>query len=475
MCLQPKVIINPTFVKMSSFGKYPCIHMPGRDFLYTRNVLDDFDYRLFSVRRNGVNSNNLSDFYSFNESGEVLPLYLEVPCGHCSSCIMRKKNDYKNKLILEQSCHNCPPLFLTLTYNDENLPEDGVSVKDVQLFLKRWRSYIDYHHPESIRFRYVCHSEYSPEKGRPHYHLLIFGFSISPRDLMKVQSEIEECWNKGFVYVRLCDHGCFNYVSKYICKGSNVPFKKEPLSPRLDYGFGVNHMLDDKPKYVRCNPNFRLSSRGNGGLGVPAFDDDSLYFRLLQSPHPLITVKCLGRVFEVFVPKSIRERLCRSPRQFIPPKVATIFKGFCHKCALLRVAMDDVPEFASHVDKVCSLEGVLSPQDSIVPRPIYDKFAALEFCPVNLKVPHYIRSDIKFSRPARNRLLDDYVKIYKYLDDFYLDFGKMYHFTYLRGTVYERWKLSLIQFSEMNPDSDPLSVSKFNAIQVELQKFDHPA
>lgn len=468
MCLQPTIIVNPTFVKMSSFGTYPCIHMPGRDFFYNRNAFDLFDYKTFSAKRNGVNSKNINDFYAFNENGDVLPLYLEVSCGHCSPCIMRKKNDYKNKLILEQSCHNCAPLFLTLTYDNEHLPSDGVSVKDVQLFLKRWRSYSEYHHTYCCRFRYVCHSEYTPKNGRPHYHLLIFGYPLSPRDIMRLQSEIFECWGKGFVYLELCDHGCFNYVSKYLCKGSNIPFKKEP-----DPEPGP----DGKPKYSLCNPNFRLSSRGNGGLGVPAFNDDSLYFKLIQSPHPLIKVKCLGRVFEVFVPKSIRERLCRSPRQFIPARIQHTFKRFLSNCCLLRTLMDDSPEVCSHVEKYCSLNGLLPPGDSLIPRPIFDKFAALELCPLTASVPYYMRNDAVVTdiRLRFREILSEYVKSYKILDDFYLDFGKMYHFTYLRGTVYERWKLSLIQFSEMNPDSDPLSVSQFNAIQVELQKFDHPA
>lgn len=450
MCLQPSIIINPRFVKMSSYGTYPCVHMPSRDFFYTRNAFDTFDYKTFSAKRNGVNSKNINDFYAFNDSGEVLPLYLEVACGHCAPCIMRKKNDYKNKLILEQSCHDCPPLLLTLTYNDEHLPEDGVSVVDVQLFLKRWRFHIQHNHVVNQRFRYVCHSEYTPTgTRRPHYHFLIFGYPISPRDILRLEDELLPIWGKGFVDVRLCDHGCFNYVSKYVCKGSNVPPGK--------------------------NPNFRLSSRRGGGLGVPAFNDDTLYFKLLSSPHPLITVKALGRPFQVFVPKSIRERLCRSPRQFLPHRIIKTFKLFCHKCCLLRVLMDDIPEFSSHVVHACSLEGIKAPLDSLIPLPIFDKFAALEICPVNVTVPYYLRNDAVIHTQSRRALLDEYVKLYKILDDFYLDFDKMYHFTYLRGTVYERWKLSLARFVEANPDSDPLSVSKFNAILVEFQRFNHPA
>ncbi|WGL30966.1 replication initiator protein [Dipodfec virus UOA04_Rod_592] len=451
MCLQPKIIVNPRFVKMSAFGTYPCVHMPNRDFFYQRGAFDDFDYKMFSSRRNGVTSNNLDDFYAYNMSGEVLPLYIEVACGHCSPCIMRKRSDLKNRLILEQVSHgDVPPLLLTLTYNDACLPDDGVSVKDVQDFLKRFRSYADYHYPINQQFRYLCCSEYVPNKTRrAHYHLLIYGFSVNPRDVWKLEQDIAKCWQKGFVNLKMCDHGCFNYVSKYVCKGSNVPPGK--------------------------NPNFRLFSRRNGGLGVPAFEDESLYYKLLASPHPLIKVKCLGRVFDVFVPKSIRERLCRSPRQFISKKIIDTYKLFVRSCLLIRNKMDDDFSYSIHASKWLSLHGVPSPQSNcIIPKNIYDKFAAIEMHPIDVTVPWYMRHRSIRDADRWEPILDNYVKYYKILDDFYLDFGKMYHFTYLRGTVYERWKLSLVQFAERNPDTDPLMVEKFNAIIVESYNR-HPA
>lgn len=451
MCLQPRIIINPSYVKYSSTQRYPFVHMPNRDFGYRRNAFDSFDYKTFSAKRNGVNKRNLESFYAYNLEGETIPLYIEVPCGHCSPCIMQKRSQIKSRLILEQYSHDATsiPLFLTLTYNDANLPADGVSVEDVQGFLKRFRSYVEYHHPVNQLFRYACFSEYSPEKGRAHYHLLIYGFTVSPRDVYKLEDEMRTCWQKGFVYLKMCDYGCFNYVSKYVCKGSNVPYGK--------------------------NPNFRLSSRRNGGLGVPAFEDESLYFKLIQSPHPIIKVKVMGRVFDVFIPKSIRERLCRSPRQFIPRKIISAYDLFCRRSLVLKVLMNDFPDFASHASHYLKMSGVESPDGScVVPRRIYDKYAALCVHSLNTGIPYYVRNDKVNNPDALPHLIDEYVKLYKILDDYVLDFDKLFDFTYLRSTVYERWKMSLVQFAEKNGDTDPLSVEKFNAIIVESYGC-HPA
>lgn len=458
MCLQPRIIINPSYVQKSAFGRFVGVHMPFRDFFYQRNAFDEFDYKTFSVKRNGVTSKNMDDFYAYTLDGLTMPLYLEVPCGHCSVCVYKKQNDIKNKLLLEQASYDCQPLFLTLTYNDFNLPADGVSIPDVQKFLKRFRAYVEYNHPINQHFRYCCFSEYGGTgTRRPHYHILIFGFQCSPRDILKLQDDFNTCWGLGFVYLEHCDHQGFEYCSKYVCKGSNVPPGK--------------------------NPNFRLSSRRGGGLGVPLFRDESIYLRLIQSAHPTISVKILGKSMRVFVPKSIRQYLCKSPRQFVPQRILNHFKSFCYKSVLLKALMDHSSEFSSHAQKFIQLAGVTPPsQSSIIPRHIYDKFASLQVAPIDVKIPWYILSTSsellkihgKPNEFNHTSLIQEYVKLYKILDDFYLDFDKLFHYSYLRSTVYESWRLSLMEFAANNPDADAFALAKFRGILIETHKHNHP-
>lgn len=68
--------------------------------------------------------------------------------------------------------------FITLTYNDENLPnyKEGryptLRYRDFQKFLKRLRK----RYGAGIRF-YMC-GEYGEQYGRPHYHAALFGLDF---------------------------------------------------------------------------------------------------------------------------------------------------------------------------------------------------------------------------------------------------------------------------------------------------------
>ena len=62
--------------------------------------------------------------------------------------------------------HNC---FLTLTYDEANLPRHGQLLKrDLQLFFKRLRKLMG-------PFRYVACGEYGDLRRRPHFHVALFG------------------------------------------------------------------------------------------------------------------------------------------------------------------------------------------------------------------------------------------------------------------------------------------------------------
>lgn len=443
MCLNPRIIINPRFVQMSSLGRFPMYSIHGCDGFYNRNALDEFDYKRFSVRRNGITKDNLSKHIAYNFKGETLPLYIEVPCGKCKACVASKRTSFKSAMLLEQYGHENPPLFLTLTYSDSHLPVDGVSVRDVQLFIKRFRAYMKYNYPNFSKFRYVCFSEYGSLRHRPHYHLIIFGSHIgneSPRRVLELEKELFRCWQKGFVYLKLCDTGCFNYVSKYVCKGSNVPPGK--------------------------NPNFKLSSRRNGGIGVPSFEDESLYLKVLNAPHPLIKLKVMGKVFNVYIPKSVRERLFRSPRSFYNPNAIKNYKRFVYLSALLKNGCLEFPDFGAHFHHVLALHGVPCTY-SILPPEIHEKFGFLNYSGVTVVIPSYIRDSNIWSPSTLSPYIQEYINLYKYLQNFVIDFSNLFEMQYLRAKILDKWKLSMVKFIESNPDTDPLAVYSFNAIIVE--------
>jgi hypothetical protein len=174
----------------------------------------------------------------FNPARAWRPLREEtVPCGRCIGCRLKRSAEWSLRIMHEASLHdnNC---FLTLTYDDKNIPHDGSLVKsDFQKFLKRYRKDVG----RKIKY-YMC-GEYGSEYklvgqslikidksiGRPHYHACILGNS----DLMRSDLELVACqngnnlytsetleklWPKGFVSVGQLTIESAAYVARYIMK-----------------------------------------------------------------------------------------------------------------------------------------------------------------------------------------------------------------------------------------------------------------
>lgn len=150
-----------------------------------------------------------------------------VPCGKCLECLKDRQNSWKLRLM-EESFNWDYLYFFTLTYADDVLPlnEFGRSTackKDVQYWLKRFRTRYKRAYGRDFEGKYFICAEYGPNgTHRPHYH----GLLMTNSDEYEVSSLFEE-WDhlKGFVdYSSIYkDQGerqaVANYVSKYCCKG----------------------------------------------------------------------------------------------------------------------------------------------------------------------------------------------------------------------------------------------------------------
>lgn len=94
-------------------------------------------------------------------------------CGQCLPCRINRRRVWQHRLVLESLQHpdSC---FITLTYNDEQLPPGGTLVpSDLQKYIKRLRKAVL---PRKIRFYAV--GEYGDRTFRPHYHLALFGIGL---------------------------------------------------------------------------------------------------------------------------------------------------------------------------------------------------------------------------------------------------------------------------------------------------------
>lgn len=137
-------------------------------------------------------------------------------------------------------------VFVTLTYNNENYPADGMLNKnELQKFIKRLRRRI------SGEIKYYATGEYGNElpkgsdgsgapgrpsgapasNGRPHYHLIIYGLGIKDHKCYKYKNvwaciggPIYEAWKNsdgatmGFVWLGTVTYDSCRYTAEYIQK-----------------------------------------------------------------------------------------------------------------------------------------------------------------------------------------------------------------------------------------------------------------
>lgn len=111
----------------------------------------------------------------------------EFGCGQCLPCRINRKSMWTARIMMELAAHSHNQ-WVTLTYSDEFLPENGsLNPRDLKLFLMRLRKEIG-------PFRYFAVGEYGERLGRPHYHAFLFG--VHPCH----QKAVIEKWGKGLCY-----------------------------------------------------------------------------------------------------------------------------------------------------------------------------------------------------------------------------------------------------------------------------------
>ena len=165
----------------------------------------------------------------------VQTVYLS--CGKCIQCLNSRSKSWELRSSLEKLKyeHAC---CLTLTYDNEHLPMFGkLRYKDVQDFIKRLRKDL------KVPIKYMCSGEYGGMKTRPHYHLIIFGYSPSDMRLYARSKKgtklyksdyLTSKWSKGFVDVGEVTHQTCRYVSQYCCKKLlNETTKRHPRFKRI--------------------------------------------------------------------------------------------------------------------------------------------------------------------------------------------------------------------------------------------------
>lgn len=156
---------------------------------------------------------------------------ITVACGQCVGCRAEQRRQWAVRGMHELAMSSdeaglATASFLTLTYSDEYLPENGQLVKrDWQLFAKKLRQ-------NCGPFRFLMCGEYGARQNteRPHFHAAIFGHDFIEDRKIYTQNEqghslftsatLEQTWQHGHHLIGSVSYDSVSYVAGYIQKKS---------------------------------------------------------------------------------------------------------------------------------------------------------------------------------------------------------------------------------------------------------------
>lgn len=214
---------------------------------------------------------------------------VEVGCGVCKACLMARAQRMATLCSIEEQDHLfC--LFVTLTYSDEFIPRmravidekhgvtryyskcerlgelgeliavdmhdfhhssrvfanprayydslhakcklDGdmsyLSVRDSQLFIKRFRKNLKKYSDEKVRY-YIC-GEYGPKTFRAHFHVLFF--YDTQETAASIAKVLRESWTFGRIDSSLSRGKVTSYVARYVNCTYYIPYVLGSLSSK---------------------------------------------------------------------------------------------------------------------------------------------------------------------------------------------------------------------------------------------------
>lgn len=148
---------------------------------------------------------------------------ITVKCGQCIGCRLENSRQWAMRCVHESKLykHNC---FITLTYDDENLPDRGkLTYTDFVKFMKRLRK-----HKEGIRF--YMGGEYGTENWRPHYHAILFNWDWADKKYYKttgsgekiyLSEKLQKLWPLGYSSTAAATFESAAYIARYCMQKVN--------------------------------------------------------------------------------------------------------------------------------------------------------------------------------------------------------------------------------------------------------------
>lgn len=206
--------------------------------------------------------------------------YYVRPCGQCKECRINDTRSWYVRSRFELKKKERPfHYFLTLTYNDESLPEDGFCSKEhLKKFLNNLNTSF------SLYMRYYACSDYGSINNRAHYHAILCT-TVKLR-----QAQVERIWKKGFVYLKTLNDKNLKYVLRYTVKKQPVDWNSKAFFRFISKGWGNNvaeYYAPGMEYFVFDGKKYGINSylRQKLGLDKKPVDKTKYLDRLILSPQ----------------------------------------------------------------------------------------------------------------------------------------------------------------------------------------------
>lgn len=179
---------------------------------------------------------------------------LELPCGQCVGCRLERSRQWAIRCMHEASLYkdNC---FITLTYDEEHLPEDySLHYDDFQRFMKRVRKKYT-----GKKIRFYMAGEYGENFGRPHFHACIFNLDFEDKYLWQKTDSgskiyrskiLEELWPFGYSSIGEVNFQSAAYVARYIMKKVTGDMAEQHYE---EVNFTTGEIIQRKPEFNKMS------------------------------------------------------------------------------------------------------------------------------------------------------------------------------------------------------------------------------
>lgn len=218
----------------------------------------------------------------------------------------------------EQGSENS--IFLTLTYDNEHLPEyASLERSAISYFMRKLRDKMRYEDKcnglstENFRrVKYFGCGEYGDQLGRPHYHIILFGIRPNDEQIhgrtkkgnpIYVSNWLSDIWEKGHVNYGDVTYDSCAYVARYVTKKITGSKAIDHYAVMSDIHTG--EIFGKIPEYISMS-----TQNGIGKQWFEKYKDDLYNYdkATIQTRNGIVDLK-VPRYYDRLLEKEDPERL----------------------------------------------------------------------------------------------------------------------------------------------------------------------